>query len=473
MKKTLSIFVFHIVLILNCSNIEAQFQLIEVLPGFNYADWYKAATGYTPNPQWFGAWVIAPHNDELYFGFATARPAESDGGLLAKWTGDSLVSLGQFDEQGVHCLLWNKDTLYSMGSDPSRGDGWDGGNFYKYNPENGFVKMRYNDNNKPILPNVVHSWGLCFDTISNRLYMGTGSYDPVQYSKNGNNQCGNANDSTLACFGEIWQSSNYGYSWELISGKKPDVISTFRAMDVITYNNNIYEFNANADTPSDLKKSSDNGQTWTVVPNVNLYVLWRMCVFQNKLLAGADVGGKLYVIDENTSSSTITLPGAFNYSFNVFANVDDRYLITYFTDGSVYATPDLSDWIQLIPPTGKKFLSIAYWENKQSIVLAERDSIGKIWKVDISELLAIGIEKEVNKNEYVLSISRENVSIKNIDMEVTNIDLFNILGINVSKLTSINRNLNNININTSQLPPGVYLIVLNHKGKYNSFKFIK
>jgi len=242
---------------------------------------------------------------------------------------------------------------------------------------------------------------------------------------------------------------------------------------VIMFNNDIYEFNHNMNTPYDMKKSSDYGQTWSVVPDVNPYVLWRMCVFQNKLLAGANVAGKLYIIDENNNSSTITMPGALNYSFNVFANVEDRYLITYFTDGSVYATPDLSDWIQLIPPSGKKFLSIAYWENKQSIVLAERDSIGKIWKVDISELLAIGVEKEVNKNEYVISISRENVSIKNIDMEVTNIDLFNILGINVSKLTGINRNLNNININTSQLPPGVYLIVLNHKGKYNSFKFIK
>ena len=472
MKRAVKILLIIAVIYLATVNLCAEYELVEIIPGFNYGEWYKTETGYTPNASWFGAWIMAPRNDELFIGFGTARPAESDGGLLAKWNGDTLVPLGQFDEQGVHCLLWNKDTLYGIGSDPSRGDGWDGGNFYKYNSIDGFKKIRYNESKKPVLPKVVHSWGFCIDTINSRFYMATGSYDPVQYSINGNN-CGNAGDSTLACYGEIWQSSDYGYSWELISGKKPDVISTFRAMDVIMFNNEIYEFNANAFTPANMKKSSDNGQTWTVISGVNPYVLWRMCVFQNKLVAGANVAKKLYVIEENANSSTITIPGALNYSFNVFANAGDRYLFTYFSDGSVYATPNLNDWIEIIPASGKIFLSIAYWEKEKSIVLAERDSIGKIWRVDISELLSNDVGTLNDNKGISLSMADGILTISNIEVEEVHIDLFNLLGINITKSVEIIENTNNINIDISKLPRGIYIILLNINGKNKSIRIIK
>jgi hypothetical protein len=191
------------------------------------------------------------------------------------------------------------------------------------------------------------------------------------------------------------------------------------------------------------------------------------------LVAGANVAKKLYVIEENANSSTITIPGALNYSFNVFANAGDRYLFTYFSDGSVYATPNLNDWIEIIPASGKIFLSIAYWEKEKSIVLAERDSIGKIWRVDISELLSNDVGTLNDNKGISLSMADGILTISNIEVEEVHIDLFNLLGINITKSVEIIENTNNINIDISKLPRGIYIILLNINGKNKSIRIIK
>jgi hypothetical protein len=42
-------------------------------------------------------------------------------------------------------------------------------------------------------------------------------------------------------------------------------------------------------------------------------------------------------------------------SFNPLANVDDRFLITYFADASVRSTTNLKNWIELILATGQRW----------------------------------------------------------------------------------------------------------------------
>ena len=471
MKGYLSNFICIIFLILN-SNILAlaEFKLIEVNPGFNYAEWYKNETGFNANPQWFGAWVIAPRNDELYFGFGTARPAESDGALLAKYSGEWLIPLGQFSEQGVHCIKWVGDTLYGIGSDPSITDGWDGGNFYKYSIYSGeFQKVRYNIQKKPVLPNVIHSWGLCHDSANNKFYMSTGSYDPVQYSKNGGG-CGNPNDSTLACFGQVWQSEDKGSSWTLNAGDRFKVLSNYRVYDIINFNNALYITDGEMSNTNKLRKSVDDGKTWSDVEDLNPAAIFRMCVFDRKLLVAANFAREYYIIDDNDNIRTLTFPGSLNYSFNVFANANDKYLLTYFSDGSVYSSYDLINWKELLPATGRNFLSISYWEKEHSIVLAERGDTGSIWKIDITDLLNTGINP-ISEQEFSVKFDNNTVKISSPDKEISEIQIFDVMG-NLTTFVSQSES-NQIKFDISSLKAGIYYVRYRISANYFIKKIMK
>ncbi|OGU13600.1 MAG: hypothetical protein A2X63_13205 [Ignavibacteria bacterium GWA2_35_8] len=471
------IFCFFLLVIIGLSSSYAVYNLEELNPGFNYAEWFKNETGYTPNKQWFGTWVIAPRMDELYFGFAKSQPADSDGTLLAGWTGESLLPLGQFSEQGVHCIKWVNDTLYGIGSDPSGADGWEGGNFYKYYPNTQqFIKLRYDINKKPILPDVLHSWGLYFDKDSSYLFLATSAYNPAQYSKNGGN-CGNPLDSSNACYGQVWKSIDFGYSWELVSGRNGSEVSQFRTMDIIKFNNDLYvhtyytifENNVNHYYYF-LKKSTDYGASWDVIPDVVPNALFRMCVFNHKLIVAANIARTIYVIFENGNIDTVKMPGALNYSFNVFANVDDKYLITYFADGSVYSTYDLVNWNELIPATGRNFLSIAYWDYEKSIILAERGDKGSIWKLEISELLNTDV-KIVTEPEINFSSDNDFISISSPNNEILSVEIINVLGIQMIVPTKINSNQTGIDI--SGLTQGLYFVKIENQKKYFVKKIIK
>jgi len=476
-KMFVNILCLLFLLIIEFSFLNAEYNLVELNPGFNYSDWYKKETGFTINPQWFGAWVIAPRNDELYFGFGSAIPADNyDGAMLAKWVGDWLIPLGQFDEQGIHCIKWVEDTLYGIGSDPSLADGWDGGNFYKYFPNTGqFLKLRYDINKIPILPNVLHSWGLYFDKDSNCLFLSTSSYNPSQYSKNGG--CGNPMDSSNACFGQVWKSQDNGNSWELIAGRNGFEVSKFRTMDINKFNGDLYVHTYYSITENNvtsfiynLKKSSDYGVSWIEIPDVVPNALFRMFVFKNKLVFAANIARTIYVIDENYNINTLIMPGALNYSFNVFANVDDKYLITYFSDGSVHATNDLENWTELIPSTGRNFLSIAYWEHEKSIVIAERGDIGSIWKLDISDLL--NTEVRINSEpEISFKVDNNYVSIHSENYEINSVGVIDVLGNRIS--IPISSNSNNIKFNISQLTSGLYFVCYRYQKNFFVKKIMK
>ncbi|MCL5991719.1 MAG: T9SS type A sorting domain-containing protein, partial [Bacteroidetes bacterium] len=148
--------------------------------------------------------------------------------------------------------------------------------------------------------------------------------------------------------------------------------------------------------------------------------------------------------------------GALNYSFNVFADVDDRFLITYFADGSVYFTSDLKNWAELIPSTGRNFLSIAYWEHEKSIVLAERGDTGSIWKLDISELLSTDVHS-VTKPEISFSSDNNSVTINSKNDDILSFDIIDVLGKQIA--VPISSNSNNIKLDISHLTSGLYFFV--------------
>lgn len=462
---------FIFISIFTIKSVKAEYTLIELRSDFDFGKWYKAQTTYTPNPKWFGAWAIAPKGNEIYFGFGTSRPAEYDGALLAKWSNDSLVKLGTFSEQGIHCLQWLDDTLYSIGSDPSITDGWDGGNFYKYVIGKELVKVRYDSSKKPILPNVLHSWGFCIDPESKIFYMGTGSYDPSQYYKN-KGDCGTIADSNLACFGELWQSENFGTTWELNSGGRENPVSEFRIYDLIKFRENLYIVDG-SQTKVKLRKSSNNGKTWEDVINVIPSALYRMTIFKDKLIIGAANARKIYLIDSNSIIENQILPGVLNYSFNPFVNVENKYFISFFSDGSIRATDNFIDWKLIIPQTSKNFLALSYWEFAKSLIISERDSIGKIYQINIADLLSTGIFYSNNKDDIEFTQTNNEIRISGNLSEISNFDIFDILGNKVTTENQSKISNNTVKINISNLSKGIYFLLYSNSNKCKIMKIMK
>jgi hypothetical protein len=195
-----------------------------------------------------------------------------------------------------------------------------------------------------------------------------------------------------------------------------------------------------------------------------------MCVFQNKLIVADYDVSSLYTIDENNFIKLSFLPARLNYSFNAFTNVDDRFLVSFFSDGSVYYTADLLSWDMLVPATGRNFLSIAYWENDKSIVLAERGDTGKIWKIDITELLNTGIEFD-SEPEITIYSDNNYITINSNNNKILAIDILNILGKGIPLHFSTNSK--EIRYCISQLTPGLYFVRCRNQNNLFIKKFIK
>ena len=58
--------------------------LQDLLPGCDYSAWFETDTTQQPDAHYFGVYKFLPWGADLYLGFGAARPAETDGALLAK-----------------------------------------------------------------------------------------------------------------------------------------------------------------------------------------------------------------------------------------------------------------------------------------------------------------------------------------------------------------------------------------------------
>ena len=141
---------FEVSLAIESPRVAASSNLSELIPGTDYKTFFESNNPYSPDDVYFGVYSLAPLADTLYMGFGAARPAESDGALLAAYDGDSLLSISALTEQGfIDMHIAAPAMIIIPGADPCCGDGWDWGNvyFYTHNQSNSFIKRR-------TLPNV-------------------------------------------------------------------------------------------------------------------------------------------------------------------------------------------------------------------------------------------------------------------------------------------------------------------------------
>jgi len=345
-----------------------------ITPGFDYATWYEAETGYAGNPEYFGAYALTPVGDMLYLGFGTARPAEdgNDGALLARSDAITVTAISPLDEQGFIDMTPHDGVIYIPGADPTdRGPDhqWDWGNTYVYPPPDIVIKHRN-------LPNVIHTWGLWHHPTQNRLYAAVSSHkgDYKTWS------------------GEIFVSADQGNNWTRLADRD-DGVGEYRTYDITGFGGKLYAtWNDVYMEPCGLAESNDDGATWTRLPAFTGQTACRTRLFNyaNRLVALSFDRSALLALDRFGTVIRHDFPdfSVKTWAYNYLAEDSEGRLYTLTEDGRVVRTGDLSNWETLVSGD-RAFITIAYWPEKDWIVLAERGrDYANVWKIDLSSAAA-------------------------------------------------------------------------------------
>jgi hypothetical protein len=370
--------------------------LEELIIGMQWSPWYREKSGYNPDSDWFGAYVILPVEDYLYLGFGTGRPSLGDGALLARYDGKTIEAIGSFKVEGVHELIWDpqSQTLHIAGTDPSWPDDWSAGNHYKYDPT-GSERLHKHRNRENGLVNVIHTWGL-WSSGKQQIWAAVNShdgsfmrdkniprrilariqsmFDKSLYSRN----------YGVTRLGQIFQSEDGGISWRLISN-----LGYFRAYDIIGFDEKMYAiYSDKPELPCKLARSENNGKTWHDVSQCSIQSV-HLTPFKNKLTAVSDDGKSIYSVTSNKLEKHDLPPGFeihSGYNFNLLATSKHHlYMICSKKDGTnaIIRTPDFRTWEQ-VGKTDENLISLSFWFQKKWLIIGSRGSQAKVLKIDLS-----------------------------------------------------------------------------------------
>lgn len=324
-----------------------------LLPAAELAQFFQQATGYTPDPQYFGVYAILPVDRTVYLGLGTARPAEYDGSLLASWDGATLRALYQPSEQGFIEMDRRGSKLWFPGADPM--DDWSSGNIYVHDLATSRTeKLR-------TLPNVLHDWGLTWDA-NGRLCVAVGRHL-------GDN---------MTWAGGIFTSDDAGLTWKLDASGQ---LGGYRTYDVMGSRLGLAAVAADdytVDCPLVIKPT---GGEWRR-PGTQVVCRTRLALepITGRVLA---VGAGRTHLVEAFSGRRVQLTGftAADWAYNVLAH-DGRNLYVLADDGRVMVTSNLRTWstvVQLAAP----LLSIGYWPARNALVVAGRGPTANLWLIDL------------------------------------------------------------------------------------------
>ncbi|NUQ39624.1 MAG: hypothetical protein HUU23_17930 [Caldilineales bacterium] len=336
----------------------APYPVEPLLEGADYAAWFRQATGYAPDPTYFGAYAIAPAGDALYLGFGAARPAESDGALLARFDGQSLSALYRPTEQGFIDMEMAGNTLFIPGVDPCCGDGWDAGNVYRHDiPSGATIKYRN-------LPHVLHTWGLWFDGSAGQLYAATSAH---------------AGDNAT-WLGAIYRSSDMGASWERIADAA-DGIGDYRTYDVSGFQGRLYAIWGDVNGACGLTVFDPQSGWQRLSRQVNCRS--RLLIFGDSLLAVSADSRGLLVIDSSGRMRALRLSFTirdWSYNWSVAANGS---LYALGNKGNVYATSNLRKW-DVIAASDHQLITLSYWPARNWLIAGDRGAAAGVWKIDLN-----------------------------------------------------------------------------------------
>lgn len=345
--------------------------LQDLLPGCDYAAWFESNTGYEPDDSYFAGYAFLSWDTELYLGFGKARPAEASGALFARFRNHNLSAIYQPSEQGFIDMIpdWNRPLIHIPGPDPTdpaepEGSQWDWGNTYVFDPTTDAMTKHRN------LPDVIHTWGL--ESTPAGLYAAVSAH------------MGDYETWT----GEVFRSQDDGETWEKMADKD-DGVGSYRTYDIITFNNKLYViWNDNYGEPCGLAASEDGGSTWPRLPEFTGYVNCRarLTIYKNQLLVLASARDGILALNPDGQVSTYIFPDfrVQDWVYHPFA-VDEQerlYLVT--EDNRILRTHDLqaNSWETMVA-SDRDFITLAYWPERQQVVIGDRGVMGRVWLLDI------------------------------------------------------------------------------------------
>jgi len=316
---------------------------------------YQEATGYSPNPAYFGAYSLVPSGESLYLGLGTARPAEEDGGLLARLDGDRLTALQALDEQGFVDMQLADGRLYIPGPDPAITDDWTLGNIYIHDLATGATSKLRN------LVNVLHSWGLWREP--GRLLVAVGRHL--------------GDNATWA--GGIFSSADEGATWTL---DDDPLLGRYRTYDVAAGARGLVAVAADGYTEDCPVVIQPRGEDWQRTGQQVVCRTRLVSVRRDRVLALA-AGGRGLV--EPLTRRSLPFPGftADTWAYNGLAS-DGRSVYVIGTGGRVLRSADLQTWAP-VATFDQGLVSLAYWPERSALVVAERGAAGRLWLVPVGK----------------------------------------------------------------------------------------
>ncbi len=359
-----------------------------ITPSFDYAGWFQTQTTYQGNAAYFGAYALTPVTQTLYIGLGAARPAESDGALLALYDGATLTALqdtasGFLREQGFIDMIALSDTLVIPGPDPCCGDDWKWGNVYTYDILTQ-QKTKYRVNNG--LVNILHDWGIWHDG-ANTLYMATSAC---------HESISDPTDTTCAgkYLGKIFTSVDGGAAWAEIARGDADPIGAYRTYDILGLGAQLYAvWNDDYTRACGIARSVNGGNTWTRIADLHEQVLCRarLAAFNGDLLALKHDRTALYTLASNGAVTSHALPGftVRDWSYNPFAVDGDGVLYLPTDDGRIMGSVDLATW-QTMASTDRTLFTLAYWPDQNWLAAADRGKEhASLWRLDLDTAAAL------------------------------------------------------------------------------------
>jgi hypothetical protein len=332
-------------------------ELEELVPGFAYDAWFTDHTGFTVNPDAFGAYTMQPVAGTLYLGFGADLPALRDGALLGGFDDQGLRAIATLTEQGMLDMTVANETLLIPGVDPCCPDGWESGNFYLYRPATGLIKRRN-------LPNVLHSWGAWYDAGEGAIYLAASAH-PGDF---------------LTSIGQIWRTGDEGASWELVADGN-DGVGSYRTYDVIGHDGSMV---AVSRAESCTLVARPPGQTMWVeaAPGRQVACGHRLAGFGGRVIA-LDAGrAALHVLPPQGGPSLVDVPFTVDTVAYNWAAVAGGFLYVISEDGRILVTRDLVAW-EAVVRSDLPFSAIQYWPNRNWLVLATYGRGGAVWKLQL------------------------------------------------------------------------------------------
>jgi hypothetical protein len=332
-------------------------ELEELVPGFGYDAWFTDHTGFSVNPDAFGAFTMQPVAGTLYLGFGADLPARRDGALLAAFDDQGLRAIAPLDEQGMLDMTVAKETLLIPGVDPCCPDGWESGNFYLYRPATGLAKFRN-------LPNVLHAWGAWYDAGERAIYLAASAH-PGDF---------------LTSIGQIWRTGDEGASWELVADGNGGV-GSFRTYDVIGHHGSLLAVSQSEFCT--LVARPPGQTTWEdVIPGSRVACEQRLVGFGGRLIA-LDVGrSAFHVLPPHGAASLVEVPFTVDTAAYNWAAVAGGFLYVTSDDGRILVTRNLVAW-DTVARSDQRFSAIQYWPSRGWLVLATYGRGGALWRLQL------------------------------------------------------------------------------------------